>query len=111
MNDLAYKIVNIILVSLCLGLQVSLDSNSDLKIFYQSYVFQIAAAVLLMLDHRTRINSKKEITNETLKVATRYTHAIQIVVFVILIIQVFLLAFAAEPIPAEFYKNPRYEKP
>ena len=63
-----------------------------------------------MLDHRTRVNSKKEITNETLKVATRYTHAIQIVVFVILIIQVLLLAFAAEPIPADSYKDPGYEK-
>ena len=55
--------------------------------------FQIVAGVILILDHRIKVNTKKD-----LKAVTRYTTAIQMITFSIIILNILIVAFA-EPTP------------
>merc|ERR1711860_219883 len=69
-DDLTYKIVNICLV-------------------ITSITLQIVAGIILILDHRIKVNTK-----EDLKAVTRYTTAIQMLMFCIIILNILIVALA-----------------
>ena len=53
------------------------------------YFFQIVAGIILILDHRIKVNTK-----EDLKAVTRYTTAIQMLMFCIIILNILIVALA-----------------
>ena len=91
-EDLTYRVVNITLVSLSIVLQVRSANNDELLLFKDVYFFQVVAGILLILDHRIKVTTK-----EHMKVVTRYTLAIQILMFCIIIINVLIVALEPGP--------------
>ena len=91
-EDLTYRVVNITLVSLSIVLQVRSANNDELLLFKDVSFFQVVAGILLILDHRIKVTTK-----EHMKVVTRYTLAIQILMFCIIIINVLIVALEPGP--------------
>ena len=64
--------------------------------------FQIVCTVLMVLDHQVRLKSIKYMSDgkgldSQLRLSSKYTLAIQMIVFIVLVLQVFLTVFGIDP--------------